>query len=147
VGRVGVLLPVLPGLLLVWIAGLVWTVADGGGALRWSAFAVLTGLAAAGTAAKYLLAGRAARTGGAPRRTLLFGMVGAVAGFFLLPVFGLLIGGVGGIYLAERQRLADARYAWRSTLGVLRAIGVGVLIELVAAVAMILVWLGGVAAA
>jgi len=146
VGLAGVLLPVVPGLLLIWAAGLVWTVADGGGALRWTALAALTALAGAGTATKYVLAGRAARTGGAPRRTLLFGVVGAVAGFFLLPVLGLLIGGVAGIYLAERLRLADPRYAWRSTLAVLQAIGIGVLVELVAAVLMIGVWLGAVAA-
>ena len=41
-GLVGILLPVIPGLLLIWAAGLWWTIADGGGPVRWTVFGVLT---------------------------------------------------------------------------------------------------------
>ena len=143
-GLVGVLLPVLPGLLLIWGAGLWWTIADGGGPTRWAVFAVLCGLLVVGTAAKYVLPAKSAAARGAPVGTLLFGALGAAVGFFVIPVVGILVGGVAGIYLAESARLRDGRRAWSSTRAALVAIGVGLLIELTAAVLMLGVWLIGV---
>ncbi|HEX6755952.1 MAG TPA: DUF456 domain-containing protein [Mycobacteriales bacterium] len=142
-GLVGVLLPVLPGLLLIWAAGLWWTVADGGGPVRWTVFAVITGLLAVGTVTKYVLPARSASARGAPLTTLLAGAAGAVVGFFVIPVVGAPIGGVVGIYLAELARLQDSRRAWTSTRAALVAIGIGLLVELTAAVLMIGAWLLG----
>ncbi len=146
VGLAGVLIPVLPGLLLVWAAGLVWTVADGGGAVRWTVFGALTVLLVGATVAKYALPARMAAARGAPMTTLLIGAAGAVVGFFVIPVVGALIGAVAGIYLAEYGRLQDGRAALAATRAALVAIGIGVLIELAAGVIMVLTWLGGVLA-
>jgi uncharacterized protein YqgC (DUF456 family) len=143
-GIVGILLPVLPGLLLIWAAGLWWTIADGGGATRWTVLAVLTALLVVGTVVKYVLPARSAAARGAPVSTLVVGAIGAVIGFFVIPVVGLLVGGVVGIYLAEYVRLRDAGRAWTSTRAALVAIGIGVLIELTAGVLMFGVWLLGV---
>ena len=143
VGVVGVVVPLLPGLLLIWAAGLWWTIADGGGPVRWAVFGVLIALLAAGTVAKYVLPARSASARGAPAGTLLAGAAGAVVGFFLIPVVGLVIGGVAGIYLAEWARLGDARRATGATGAALRAIGVGILVELTAGLAMVLTWLAG----
>lgn len=139
VGLVGVLVPVLPGLLLVWAAGLAWAWLDGGGP-RWAVVAVLTVLLVTGTATKYALPARRATTEGAPRRTLVLGAVGAVVGFFVVPVLGVVVGGVGAVYLAEVQRLGDATAAWRSTRAVLVGVGIGILVELVTGVIMVAVW-------
>jgi uncharacterized protein len=144
VGLAGVLIPVVPGLLLVWGAGLVWTIADGGGAVRWTVFGVLTVLFVGATVAKYVLPARSAAARGAPMTTLLAGAAGAVVGFFLIPVVGALIGGVAGIYLAEYVRLREPRAALVATKAALVAIGIGVLIEFGAGVIMVLSWLGGV---
>jgi uncharacterized protein YqgC (DUF456 family) len=143
-GIVGILLPVLPGLLLIWAAGLWWTIADGGGATRWTVLAVLTALLVAGTVAKYVLPARSAAARGAPVSTLVVGALCAIVGFFVIPVIGLLVGGVLGIYLAEYARLRDGRRAWTSTRAALVAIGIGVLIELTAGVLMFGTWLLGV---
>jgi uncharacterized protein len=144
IGLVGVVVPVLPGLLLVWSAGLVWAIVEGEGTARWVVLAVMTLLFAAGTVAKYVLPARSAAARGAPRLTLLVGALGAIVGFFVIPVVGLFVGGVAGIYLAEFLRLRDVRGAWDATWAALVAIGVGVLIELAAGVAMVLVWAAGV---
>src|SRR6476659_3533498 len=144
VGVVGVVVPVLPGLLMSWAAGLVWVWQDGGGPARILVAVVLTGLLVAGTGAKYLLPARSASGAGAPRSTLLAGVVGAVAGFFLIPFVGVVVGGVGAVYLAELQRLRDGAAAGRSTWAVLKAVGIGMLVELVAAVLMLGTWLLGV---
>ena len=143
VGLVGIVLPVLPGLLLIWGAGILWTVADGGGG-RWAVAAVLTLLLVGATIAKYALPARSASGAGAPRRTLALGVLGAVVGFFVIPVAGLILGGVGAVYLAELQRLGDGRAAWRSTRAVLVGVGIGILVELTAGLVMVGIW--GIAA-
>jgi uncharacterized protein YqgC (DUF456 family) len=144
VGIVGILVPVVPGLLLVWAAGLWWTIADGGGPVRWTVFAVMTVLLAVGMIAKYVLPARSAAARGAPLGTLVVGGIGAVIGFFVIPIVGLVVGAVVGIYLAEYVRLRAAGRAWDSTRAALVAIGIGMLIELTAGLLMFAVWLAGV---
>lgn len=139
VGLVGVVVPVLPGLLLVWAAGVAWAWI-GGGTARWSVLAVLTVLLVVGTVVKYVLPARSATSSGAPRSTLVAGGVGALVGFFVIPVVGLVVGGVGAVYLAERSRLGLHEPAWRSTRAVLVGVGLGMLVELATGVLMIGVW-------
>lgn len=145
VGLAGVLVPVLPGLLLVWGAGVAWAVLDGGGWVRWTVVAVLTVLMAVGTALGYLLPGRAA--GGSATRsraTLLWAVLGGVVGFFVLPVLGLPIGFVLGVYAAEAVARRDLRSAVPATWIVLKAFGLGVLVQLGAGVLMVGTWAVGV---
>ena len=143
VGLVGVLVPVLPGTALILGAGVAWAVlvVDGGTA-RWVVVATMGVLFVAGAVLKYALPGRRLQ-GQLPRRTLLVAGFCALVGLFLLPPFGLLIGGVGGTYLSETQRLGPGADAWRSTVQVLKAVGLGVLAELTAAVLMVGTWLVG----
>ena len=144
VGIAGVVVPVLPGLFLVWAAGIVWVWLDGGGAARIVVGVLLTGLLIVGTVAKYVLPAWSATGAGAPRTTLLLGALGGIAGFFLIPVVGVVVGGVGAVYLAELVRLQNPGTAWRSTWAVLRAVGIGMLIELATAVLMLGTWTVGV---
>lgn len=145
VGLAGVVVPFLPGLALIWAAALVWVLEVGAGAGRWVVLGVVTGLLAVGTVAQYVLPTRSARATGAPWTTLLAGLAGASVGFFVVPVAGLALGGLGGIYLAELARGRNARLAWASTRAVLVGLGLGVLVELAAGLAMILSWAVGVA--
>lgn len=143
VGLAGVVVPVLPGTALVLAAGVGWAlwVADDG-AGRWVVVAVMTALFVAGLVLKYALPGRHL-AGSLPRGTLLLAAVGAVVGLVLLPPLGLLVGGIAGVYLGETRRLGPGGEAWRSTLRVLKAVGLGVLAELVAGVLMVGTWLVG----
>lgn len=142
VGIVGVIVPVLPGTVLVLGAILVWAV-QVGTSTGWIVFAVATVLLAAGTVVKYLVPGRQLKSSGVPNRTLLVGALVGFIGFFVIPVVGLLVGFVLGIYVAERARVGAA-LAWPSTRGALRAVGVSILIELVAAVLAAGAWVVGV---
>jgi uncharacterized protein len=65
-----------------------------------------------------------------------------VVGFFVVPVVGLLIGFVLGVYLAELQRVGR-RLAGPTTRSALRAVGVSILIELGAGMLAALTWLAG----
>lgn len=143
VGLVGVVVPGLPGTALVLAAGIGWAVlvAEDGTA-RWVVVGVMAALFVIGMVLKYALPGRRLK-GELPRSTLLTGAVGAVIGLVLLPPLGLLIGGVVGVYVGEVRRLGPGAPARQSTVQVLKAIGVGVLAELGAAVLMVGTWLVG----
>lgn len=142
VGIAGVILPVLPGTLLVLGAIGVWAL-EIGTSTGWLVFAVAAVLLVGGTVVKYAVPGRRLRASGVPNGTLLAGAVLAFVGFFVVPVVGMFIGFVLGVYVAERRRVGAAQ-AWPSTTGALRAVGVSILIELAAAVLAAGVWVVGV---
>ena len=138
VGLVGTVLPVLPGALLVVGAGLVWAASEGGTAW-WVLLGVVVVLSL-GQIAKYLLPGRRMQRAGIPGRTLAAGGVLGVVAFFVVPVVGLPLGFVLGVYLAEAARLGGGAQAWRSTIQALRAAGLSMAIEMGAAVVAVGGW-------
>lgn len=145
VGLVGILVPILPGSGLILAAVLGWALATGGGT-GWAVFAVVALLLAVGTVVKYAVPGRRLKDSGIPASTQWIGAAGAVVGFFVVPVVGILLGFVAGVYVAERARLG-AQPAWPSTKAALRAVGLSILIELAAGILATGVWVVGVVVA
>jgi uncharacterized protein YqgC (DUF456 family) len=144
VGIVGVVVPILPGGLLVGAAIAVWA-AFTGGLTAWSIFAVAAALLVAAGVGKYLIAERRLRSSGVPRFTMLVGAGCGVVGFFVIPIVGLVVGFVLGVYAAERYRLADHQQAWRATIATMKASGLAILIELAGALLAAGVWVSGLA--
>ena len=140
VGIAGVIVPILPGVLLVWAAVAVWGVVEGG-ALGWGLAATATVVAASSQVAKYVVPGRRLRRVGVPDRTLLIGGLSGIVGFFVIPVIGLFIGFVLGVYASEWLRLRDAAVARAATGHALRAAGVSILLELAAVLVLAGGWL------
>jgi uncharacterized protein len=144
VGLVGVIVSILPGLVLVLAAILLWAIGEGS-ATGWSVFTVAAVLIVAGSVVKYAVPNRRLKTTGIPSSTTWFGVALGVVGFFVIPVIGLFIGFVLGVYVAEYRRVGRAA-AWPSTKEALRAVGISILIELAAGVLAALVWVAGVVA-
>ena len=142
-GLVGILVPILPGSSLVVAAILLWALLTGGGT-AWVVFGVAAALVVAGAVVKYVVPGRRLQVAGIPASTQWIGVLLGVVGFFVVPVVGLFLGFVLGVYLAEVHRVGRER-AWPSTVHSLRAVGLSIVIELVAAVCATLVWVAGVA--
>jgi uncharacterized protein len=146
VGLFGTVVPVMPGLAVIWGAGLVYGLAGEFAGVGAGAFAVMTVLLVGGTIASYALPHRAGRMAGASTTSLRTGVLFAVIGFFAIPVVGLVLGGVAGVFLGEYQRFRDPARAWQSTRLVLLGFGAGMLTEVACGVGMILAWLLWVAA-
>ena len=140
VGLVGVVVPALPGLVLV-LAGIATWAVPRGDAVGWTVLGIAVAIVATGTVLKYLLPGARMRAAGVPGRTLLAGGVLGIVGFFVVPVVGLLLGFVLGVYLAEAARLGRGA-AWPSTRTALGAVGWSILIELAAGLLATAVWVG-----
>ncbi len=141
VGLVGTVVPVLPGLVVVLVAAAGTLLLQGTGPLVWTVVVLLAALTVVGSVLSTVLPARRAASSGAPGASLWFAAVGAVVGFFVVPVLGLVLGGVLGLLLAEQQRLGAWGPAWTSARGVLASYGIGVLLELAIGVVMGLLWL------
>ena len=142
VGLFGILVPVLPGTVLVLLGFLVWA-SEKSTAESWTVFAVAAAILATGTVIKYAVPGRRLKAS-VPTSTLVVGGLFAVIGFFVIPVVGMLVGFPIGVYAAERVRVGAAG-AWPSTRAALRALAHSILIELLAALLATAVWIAGVA--
>ncbi len=142
VGLVGAVIQLYPGGLVVLAGVAVWGVVTGG-PVGWTVL-VVAALAVLGSGvAKYLLAGRYLTQAGVPGRTLLAGAVLGVIGFFVIPVVGLAIGFVLGVYLAELARRHEHGTAWRATVVAMKATGLTILVELAGALVATGAWVIG----
>ena len=139
-GLVGTFVPVLPGLLLIWGAAAVYGMVEGFEGPGWVAMALITAFLVAGTVAKLIVPQRRASAAGAHRSSMLVAAVAAIVGFFVIPVVGLPLGGMGGLLVAEYRRSRDWSIAWRSTKSALIGLGIGSLVELGAGLAMVACW-------
>jgi uncharacterized protein YqgC (DUF456 family) len=142
-GIVGIVVPVLPGALLVLGAILVWAIVESS-ATGWAVLAIAVVLIGAAQIVKYLVPGRRMRDAGVPGSTIVAGVVVGVVGFFVIPVVGLFLGFPAGVYLAERHRLRVHADAWDSTRHALKALGLSILIELTATLLAAGTWLAAV---
>jgi uncharacterized protein len=136
VGLIGIIIPVLPGLILCWAGVLLWAIFGDAGWGRWVVFAVATVFAVGGTVVKYALPGRNLKRAGVPNLSLFIGGLLGLVGFFAVPVVGLILGFILGVWIAERIRLNDGGAAWQSTKAALKATGLSMLIELAAGLAI-----------
>jgi uncharacterized protein len=140
VGLVGIVVPLLPGMLLVYGAILVWAVVEHTVA-SWVTLGIVTVEVAATTAVKYLWPVRRMRRAEVPTSALLAGGVLGIVGFFVIPVVGLVIGFILGVYLAELLRRQDLRRAWASTVHALKGVALSMGVEFAGALAAAVTWL------
>jgi hypothetical protein len=140
-GIVGIIVPILPGVALIAVALLVWAILIGGWP-AWIATVLALTFLLLGQVLKYLLPGRKMSAAGVPRSTMLIGAIAAVAGFFLIPVVGVVIGFLIGVFACELRRLRRWRPAWDSTWVAMKATGFSILIELASALLAVSIWAG-----
>lgn len=140
VGLVGVVVQVLPGSVIILGAIAVWAIVTGGG-WAWAVLVVAALALGASAVGKYVLAGRHLKRSAVPGSTLVWGGVAGVVGFFVIPVVGLVVGFVLGVFLAELARRRDRAVAWRSTVVALKATGITILVELAGALIAATAWL------
>ena len=142
VGLAGILVPLLPGTLLVWAAIAVWSVMTDTTA-SWVVLGVVTVLLGAGVLVKYLWPAKRMRAADVGTRTLAAGAVLGVIGFFVIPIAGLPAGFVLGVFLAELVHHRDRRRAWASTVHAVKGVALSVGVELIAALLATAVWVAG----
>ena len=111
VGLVGIVVPVVPGLLLTVLATLLWAY-EHTSPQAWWVFGLAVLWYAAGVIAQYLIPGRRMRQQGIRTSTMLLAVALGIVGFFVIPVVGAIVGFVLGIFLVEYARVRQAPAAW-----------------------------------
>ncbi len=129
-GLLGTLVPMLPGLLLVWLALLTYALVDGFQVITPAFFATLSFVALFGMSSDLWLPLLGARASGASWRSTLYGTVGALVGFFVGTLLGSIVGYAVGVLVAEYQKHQDWNLAFKASLGGLAGMGVSKLVQL-----------------
>lgn len=138
VGIAGTVIPVLPGLVLVWGAALLYGLASGFGWTGWAAMTLITALGVTGLVAAVRIPHRSAASIG--RSGQLLGLALAVAGFFLVPVVGAPVGFAVGVLLAAWWRSREWPVAWAGTRVTIKALLAASGVQLACGVGMAAVW-------
>lgn len=136
IGVVGIVIPVLPGLVIVLAGSLAWALKEQT-TLAWVVFGLSALVYLLGVALQWAIPGQRMKRAGVRTSTLVIGVLCALVLGVLIPVVGLFIGFPLGIFLISLVRTRDRREAVRATKHALRAVGLNILIELATAFALI----------
>lgn len=134
VGLVGIVIPVLPGSVTVAVAALIWAI-WGASDWGWLAFALSGVLVAIGAGSSWFLTGRSLQRNEVPTWPILAGIALGLAGMFVIPGFGLPLGFALGLLLAEWYRIRDLPLALSTSWQTIKALGIGIVVELGCAIA------------
>lgn len=143
VGLAGIVIPLLPGTLLVFAAIAVWAVIENN-VTGWVTLGVVTALLGVATLIKYTWPVKRMRAAEVRTVSLVAGGVLGIIGFFVIPVVGLVIGFVLGVFLAELVNRRDQRVAWTSTKHAVKGVALSVGVELAGALLATVAWVTGV---
>ena len=119
VGLVGLIVPVFPGLTVMWLGTLVYVLIQNGAGLMtgwdWVQFALITVLMIMGNVVDNLIIARKMRNHDIPWTSIIWAVLaGIVASIFLTPLGGLVAAPVV-LFMAELNRLKERDAAIAST--------------------------------
>lgn len=129
VSAFGTIFPVLPGSLLALGTLLAWGWLLGTAASWWTAGIAMV-LVFIGWSASAVLTGKKLKEHQVPKGSILVAIVGAIIGAFLIPVVGLFVGFAVGLLIGESARHRNLGPAVGSSLAALKAMGIGIVVEL-----------------
>ena len=144
VGLVGLLIPIFPGLTVMWLATLIYAlVLASNGSMtwfRWVLFAIITLLMIAGNIVDNIIIAGRVREEKVPWGSIIFGyLAGIIASIFFTPLIGILAA-PAGLFGAEYLRLRDPRVAFISTRAWMTGWGITIAVRVAIGVFMIGLW-------
>jgi uncharacterized protein YqgC (DUF456 family) len=136
-------IPILPGLVIIWVSAMGYGIAAGFGVLGWVMFALITVLMLAGSILDNVLMGAQAHKEGAPWWVVLIAMAAAIIGSFVIPIpiIGGILASLLVLYLVEWLRLKDPKRAVASMKGMLIGCGWAFVFRFIIGLVMIGLWL------
>jgi uncharacterized protein YqgC (DUF456 family) len=119
VGLLGLIVPVFPGLVIMWLGTLVYAIIQSAAGnmtgWKWFLFAIITLLMITGSVVDNIIIARKMRDKYIPWSSILWAFAaGVVASLFFTPLIGL-VAAPAGLFLAESTRLKNREAAIDST--------------------------------
>ena len=140
VGLIGLVVPIFPGMLIMWLAALGYGIAAGFSTLGIVLFVVISLLALAGSLADNLLMGAGARQGGASCLSIFIALSVGIIGTLLFPPVGGLIAAPLAVLGLEYYRLRDWALARQAVFGMAKGWGLSIAARLVIGFLMMGLW-------
>lgn len=140
VGLFGLVVPIFPGGVVIWLAGLGYGLLYGISGWGIPIFALMTVLMIAGALADNVMMGASARQKGASWTAILLGLLAGVVGTIFFPPFGGLIAAPLTLFAVEFLRLGDSVEALHITRGLVIGWGKAFVVRFGLGVLMILLW-------
>jgi uncharacterized protein YqgC (DUF456 family) len=141
VGLFGLIIPIFPGIIVIWLAVLAYGLVTGFTTLGWILFALITILLLVGVTIDNILMNARAHKEGAAWSSLILGMLGGILGTIFLPPLGGLIAAPLVVLLVEYYRQRDFNKALRTLRGLLIGWGMSFIVRFFIGVVMIGMWL------
>jgi uncharacterized protein YqgC (DUF456 family) len=141
VGLFGLIVPIFPGITVIWLAALGYGVVTGFTTLGWVLFAVITLLFIAGVTIDNILMGTRAHKEGAAWSSLALGMLAGILGTIFFPPIGGIIAAPLVVLLLEYARQRDFNRALASLRGLAVGWGTSFVVRFFIGLAMVGIWL------
>ncbi|MFZ6031114.1 MAG: DUF456 domain-containing protein [Chloroflexota bacterium] len=141
VGLFGLVIPIFPGMIVMWLAALVFGLLDGFRTLGAILFVIISVLALVGTLVDNVLMATSSRQRGAAWSSIFLGSVAGVIGTIVFPPVGGLIAAPGLVLLLEYRRLRDWDKSWQAVKGLMTGWGLSFLARFAIGLAMVTLWL------
>lgn len=135
-----VFLPVLPGLVIIWLAALVYGLVSGFSTAGIIIGLIITGLMIFGSLVDNILMGTSASKTGAPWWSITLALIAGMAGSIFWPPFGGLIASLLVLFAIEVIRLRNWRKALQTTRGMALGCGWAVVARVGIGIVMIVLW-------
>jgi len=139
-GLLGLIIPIFPGNVVMWLAALVYGLVFGFGRLGGIIFTIITLLMLAAVAADNVLMGAKAREKGADWGSIILALIAGVIGTMIFPPIGGIIAAPLVLYLAELQRRRDAEEAKAVVKALLTGWGLAFVVRFGLGVVMFGLW-------
>ncbi len=143
-GVVGTIAPFMPGLSLIAVAAIVYAIFTGLSGWAIVFLGIILTLCIVATVVSVMSPTKRAQVSGANGMSVFLGFALALFGFFAIPVIGLILGGIAGIYLGEVMQGKPHQQAMTATNATLRGFGVAFLVHFGAAIASFGTWVAWV---
>jgi uncharacterized protein len=144
VGLLGLVVPVFPGLTVMWLATVFYAIVQFLGRkmtwVDWVLFALITLLMLVGNVLDNIIIAKHVRDKDVPWSSIIWAFVaGIIVSIFLTPIAGIIASPLG-LFLAEWYRLKDRNTAFASTKAWLTGWGWSFLARFGVGILMILLW-------
>ena len=139
-GLFGLIIPIFPGNVVMWLAALVYGLVFGFGRLGGIIFAIITLLMFAAVLADNFLMGAKAREKGASWSSIIMALIAGIIGTIVLPPIGGIIAAPLVLYLMEMQRLDDSEEAKKVVKALLIGWGLAFVVRFGIGILMFALW-------
>jgi len=140
VGLFGLIVPVFPGIIIMWLAALGYGITTGFSTAGIVIFVILTLLMISGTLVDNVLMGAGARKGGASWLTIGAALIAGVVGTFAFPPLGGIIAAPAAVLLLEYFRVRDWQKAWEALRGLAKGWGFSFIARFGIGLVMMVFW-------